>query len=360
MTLWETDSQIISETDSQTAFWADSQTVSELDSPIILEELEAILGDSEVERTRFAGLAGSKKGQRRFILGAGLAVSGLLLGWLVIGWWLWPVQWTNTSPWDLSPNHQRTFVDLVAKDYWQAGDLLTARQALAGWDDKALAELLATMQAQAPSFEARQRLAALTKALELPDYQASPFSSLLKQKAIILSVLLSISPLVLAMALVVSPIVREKAKQSDGLLGRIAGPFIEEATAEPGELPDQVGEYEGAIPGELPDQTEEEEEEAAAAAEATGAAPGEIEEEEEEEEEEEDDNWWEDDEQEDSDASVGDILTSLFAEEDTELPYLEALAKDLPEIVIGDLLQKGHQLADQLQKSNSLRAVVKR
>jgi len=26
---------------------------------------------------------------------------GLLVGWLVIGWWLWPVQWTSALPVDL-------------------------------------------------------------------------------------------------------------------------------------------------------------------------------------------------------------------------------------------------------------------
>ncbi len=25
-------------------------------------------------------------------------LAGLLVGWLVIGWWLWPVQWTGALP----------------------------------------------------------------------------------------------------------------------------------------------------------------------------------------------------------------------------------------------------------------------
>ncbi len=28
---------------------------------------------------------------------------GLLVGWLVLGWWLWPVQWTEALALDLGP-----------------------------------------------------------------------------------------------------------------------------------------------------------------------------------------------------------------------------------------------------------------
>lgn len=36
--------------------------------------------------------------------------TGVLLGWLVIGWWLWPVKWNNAEPWLLRPEFQWTYI----------------------------------------------------------------------------------------------------------------------------------------------------------------------------------------------------------------------------------------------------------
>jgi len=93
---------------------------------------------------------------------------GLLLGWLIIGWWLWPVDWTDADPWDLRVAHQERYVVLVAGDYTQSRNADQARQALAGWDDQALADLLATMQNQTSSLETRRQLAELGSVLALP------------------------------------------------------------------------------------------------------------------------------------------------------------------------------------------------
>ncbi|MBL7182982.1 MAG: hypothetical protein ISS50_00870 [Anaerolineae bacterium] len=184
-------------------------TFTEESLPITSEDPEAAFGESdeieghEVETGRFAGLI---KGFRGYLPGLTF-VAGLLLGWLVIGWWLWPVQWTNSAPWHLSLGHQRTFIRLVAEDYWLTGNVSQVKATLAGWDDEALANLLATLEAQAPSPEERQRLVALAKALEMPDAVAPSSSfvtSLLSQKTILLGVILSASPLVVAMILAIS------------------------------------------------------------------------------------------------------------------------------------------------------------
>jgi hypothetical protein len=156
-------------------------TFTEQSLPITSENPDAAFGAAKghaVKKAKFAGLIIKSRG---YLPGLTF-VAGLLLGWLVIGWWLWPVQWTNSNPWHLSSKHQET---------------------LAGWDDEALASLLATMEAQSPSPEERQRLVALAEALEMPD-AAPPASfviSLLGQKTILLGVILSASPLVVAMIL---------------------------------------------------------------------------------------------------------------------------------------------------------------
>jgi hypothetical protein len=135
-------------------------------------------------------------------------VVGLVLGWMVVGWWLWPVRWTNSEPWDLRPEHQRTYVALVAESYWQTGDVARAREALQGWDDEGLARLLATMISQASTPEERQRLVDLVEALALPETQEGGETFFLDQRTIVLSALVAALPLVLAIILAVSPLLR--------------------------------------------------------------------------------------------------------------------------------------------------------
>jgi len=93
---------------------------------------------------------------------------GLLLGWLAIGWWLWPVSWTDTDPWDLRTEHQKRYVGLVVRNYTGSRNADQARESLAGWDKRALSDLLVTMQDQASDLESSQQLAELALALELP------------------------------------------------------------------------------------------------------------------------------------------------------------------------------------------------
>lgn len=213
-------------------------TFTEQSLPIIPEDAEVLLAQvPEVKPSRFAGLI---KRLRAYFPGLTF-VAGLLLGWLVIGWWLWPVQWTNSNPWHLNPKHQRTFIRLVAEDYWLTGNVSQVQETLAGWDSEALASLLATMEAQSPSPEERQRLVALAEALEMPDAAppASFVTSLLGQKTILLGVILSASPLVVAMILAIS-----RLRGEDGP-GEIQEQWIEAQQAQVKSVPgQQVGKQE--------------------------------------------------------------------------------------------------------------------
>ena len=297
------------------------------DEPDDLEGYEA----HEAKRGKFTGLT---RGSRGYIIGLTF-VAGLLLGWMVIGWWLWPVQWTNSDPWDLHPEHQKTFVGLVAEDFWRTSDVFQAREALAGWDAQALADLLAKMQAQASSPEARQHLQALAEALMLPETEVNLVTSLLDQKVIILGALLSALPLVLAIALAVSPLVRNRRQPGEELLSlekQLEG-TLEELLAQEGEGQErqqQEGEQE---------QGEQEERQAEG----------------EEEEEEEEEEYEEDEEELESDAGMEDLVFSLFDEEDSALPALEALCKNLLDIDAPDLVEQAKKVAHDLSRGNALR-----
>jgi hypothetical protein len=73
-------------------------------------------------------------------------VAGLLLGWLVIGWWLWPVEWRNALPQDLAPRLQNQYLTMVAESYAANGNVQLARDRLAGWPADELAVALGNTQ----------------------------------------------------------------------------------------------------------------------------------------------------------------------------------------------------------------------
>jgi len=137
----------------------------------------------------------------------GLAfVGGVVLGWLAIGWWLWPVQWANSGPWDLAAPYQKRYVALVAADLARTGDALQARRDLAGWQPKDLAGLLATTLKEAPSAEARQELTALRNLLALQEAPEPPlWLALLRQTSVYWSAGLAIVLLTAALALAIVP-----------------------------------------------------------------------------------------------------------------------------------------------------------
>ena len=72
---------------------------------------------------------------------AGLVV-GLLIGWLLIGWYLWPVQWVDADPWDLRMAHKEAYTAMVADSLANNGDYELAQQRLRGWDKKELSQIL--------------------------------------------------------------------------------------------------------------------------------------------------------------------------------------------------------------------------
>lgn len=146
-------------------------------------------------------------GSQHYALGLAFTI-GLLLGWIVIGWWLWPVRWVNTRPSDLQPRYQATFVRLVAEDYWRTQDLSRAEDLLASWDEEALSNLLVIAEGEAHSPDAREHLAALREALELPGPEPL-LGFLFRQKLVIWGVVVATLPLIAAIGLAVSPYIAQ-------------------------------------------------------------------------------------------------------------------------------------------------------
>ena len=60
-------------------------------------------------------------------------VLGLVIGLVVFGWWLFPVQWDSASPDALAQPYQDAYVRAVADTYSFDGNTQKVQEALAGW-----------------------------------------------------------------------------------------------------------------------------------------------------------------------------------------------------------------------------------
>src|SRR5262245_61807789 len=62
------------------------------------------------------------------IAGVVAFVVGLLIGWMLLGWVIAPVEWTDAAPEHLSGTHKVEYVQLVADSYVLTGDAAKAQQ----------------------------------------------------------------------------------------------------------------------------------------------------------------------------------------------------------------------------------------
>lgn len=75
-------------------------------------------------------------------------LAGLLLGWWVLGLWLFPVRWGEAEPYHLRPAVRADYLQLVANDYGSNGRLDLAAERLASLGPAELAAALKARQAE--------------------------------------------------------------------------------------------------------------------------------------------------------------------------------------------------------------------
>lgn len=63
-----------------------------------------------------------------WVVGAVAFVVGLLIGLVVLGWWLWPVQWSDAGPSDLRPEFQEIYLRMAIDSYTLHKDAAEAQQ----------------------------------------------------------------------------------------------------------------------------------------------------------------------------------------------------------------------------------------
>jgi hypothetical protein len=72
-------------------------------------------------------------------------VVGMILGLVVLGWWLWPVEWTQATPAQLSQEWKTEFIRMAVAGFSQNGDQLQAQERFKAVGDGA-DEILASIR----------------------------------------------------------------------------------------------------------------------------------------------------------------------------------------------------------------------
>lgn len=97
-------------------------------------------------------------------------LAGLLIGWFVLGWGIWPAVPKDALPADLRPTEREAYLSMVVESFAADGKVAPAREKVASWSNAALAEDLGRLQARLSGVDALQAgdLQALAAALGLP------------------------------------------------------------------------------------------------------------------------------------------------------------------------------------------------
>jgi len=92
--------------------------------------------------------------KRPLVVGIFCFVVGVIIGLVVLGWWLWPVQWYDASPAQLESGWQDMWLQMAIISYGATGDAATAKveyEALGDSADDTLARVQANPQGIDPN-----------------------------------------------------------------------------------------------------------------------------------------------------------------------------------------------------------------
>jgi hypothetical protein len=166
-------------------------------------------------------------------------VVGLIIGLPILGWWVFPVQWTDTDPFDLRQSYKEAYVSMLADSYTLNTNVALARQRVEGWDPKDLGQVIGQLQAKASDSAQVQRLDNLATALGVragavtpePAAQPTTASTLFRRLVLILGIVLA-AALVIAGVMVGIPLLRERRLEEPAKLGRRLPPMRQAAKPE--------------------------------------------------------------------------------------------------------------------------------
>ena len=101
-------------------------------------------------------------------------VVGLIIGLPILGWYVFPVKWYDTDPFDLRQEYKEAYISMLADSYTLNTNVALARQRVAGWDPEDLAQVIAQLKAKASDSSQVQRLDNLAAVLGVRRLVAVP------------------------------------------------------------------------------------------------------------------------------------------------------------------------------------------
>jgi hypothetical protein len=80
------------------------------------------------------------------VVGVASFIVGLFIGLVVLGWWLWPVEWTDAAPEHLRAEYQEVYLRMAIDSYTLSSDPVAAQQRINEVGEESV-EILAEIQA---------------------------------------------------------------------------------------------------------------------------------------------------------------------------------------------------------------------
>ena len=114
--------------------------------------------------------------KRPLVTGIGGLVVGLIVGLVVLGWWLWPVQYYDAAPSNLHPEYQVWWLQMSIISYGATGDAATAKMeydALGEFGPDTLATVMSSPGSIDPNL-ITQYAAAVSATVPLPAQTSAP------------------------------------------------------------------------------------------------------------------------------------------------------------------------------------------
>jgi hypothetical protein len=180
---------------------------------------------------------------RPLVVGIAAFVAGLIIGLVVLGWWIWPVQWTDAGPDDLRQEYKEIYLRMAIDSYTVNQNSALAQQRITEVGEDApevLAAIAATPGDQAPgSIQAFQALAPGGPAVVEGTPAATEAAGGARSLARTLLPIMCVITLLLAAGLVAVFLMRNRV--------RVGGaPAVRRETARPAAFPDYTAEGEGS------------------------------------------------------------------------------------------------------------------
>jgi hypothetical protein len=111
-----------------------------------------------VSTREYLSVAGALLGTREKVIIA--FIVGLLVGLVILGWWLWPAQWTDAAPVSLQEDYRDMYLNMVAFIY-ETDPSVNIDLMLDSWNEEQLTRDLNSAYANAPDAASKNRLASL-------------------------------------------------------------------------------------------------------------------------------------------------------------------------------------------------------